>query len=165
MLRDWSIAVLVGVAVFFAVDWLSKASDPRGEVAPAFSLPNAAGGTIALADYAGKPVVLNFWGTWCPPCRHEIPAFARWSAENPEVPILGIAQGSGSGAKLLREAKELGVTWPVAEADTAVISAYGVSVFPTTVVVGADGKIVGAAYGELDEGGLDKLVASALLVD
>ncbi|MFN9903614.1 MAG: TlpA family protein disulfide reductase, partial [bacterium] len=102
-------------------------------MAPAFALPDPRGETVALADFAGKTVVLNFWGSWCPPCIQEIPEFAAWSAENPDVPILGIAVRSGSGEKLARDAKRLGVTWTVLESDDEVLRAYGVDVFPTTL--------------------------------
>ena len=95
MLRDWGAAVLVGLGVFLAVDWMSSGADLRGKEAPAFALENVAGGTTALADHAGKTVVLNFWGSWCGPCVQEIPELARWSADNPDVPILGIAVRSG----------------------------------------------------------------------
>lgn len=161
MLRDWGMAIVVGVAVFFVVDWLGKGADQRGDVAPAFALVDTSGATVALADYAGKTVVLNFWGSWCPPCIEEIPEFAAWSAENPDVPILGIAVRSGSGEKLARDAKRLGVTWPVLESDGDVLDAYRVGVFPTTIVVGPDGKIQGTAQGAIDADGLDALVAAA----
>ena len=161
MLRDWAIAIAVGLSVFLLVDWLSRGSDPRGAPAPAFELRNATGGTAALADYAGKPVLLNFWGTWCGYCVQEIPAFARWSAKHPEVQILGLSVRSGSGKALADAATRLGITWPVLEADGSVLDAYGVDVFPTTVLIGADGSIQAVVQGALDEGRLDALVASA----
>ncbi len=161
MLRDWGAAVVVGLAVFFMVDWLATGSDPSGDPAPAFELVNAAGGTTSLADYAGKTVVLNFWGSWCGPCVQEIPEFAAWSAANADVPILGIAARSGSGAKLAENAARLGVTWPVLESDDDVLGAYNVQVFPTTVVVGPDGVIKTVMRGAIDADGLERLVSSA----
>lgn len=160
MLRDWGAAVAVGLAVFFLVDWLGRGADPTGKPAPAFELANAAGGTTKLADYAGKTVVLNFWGSWCGPCVQEIPEFAAWAELNADVPILGIAQGSGSGDKLAQSATRLGVTWPVLESDAAVLSAYGVQVYPTTVIVGPDGAIQTVVRGAIDAEGLEKAVAS-----
>lgn len=161
MIRDWLVALVVGVGVFFVVDRLSKGADQRGDPAPDFVLDNAAGGTLSLADYAGKTVVLNFWGTWCPPCIQEIPEFAAWSAEHPDVAVLGVAARSGSGERLVRDAKRLGVTWPVLEADDDVLAAYRVGVFPTTIVVGPDGVIKATAQGAIDADGLDALVAAA----
>lgn len=161
MLRDWSLAVIVGLAVFLAVDWLSKGADLSGKAAPGFELVNVAGGSTALAEYAGKPVVLNFWGSWCPPCVAEIPEFAAWSAENPDVPILGIAVRSGAGAKLAKDAARLGVTWPVLESDAEVLADYHVDVFPTTVVVGADGTIKATAQGAIDADALGEMVKAA----
>lgn len=161
MFRDWGVAVAIGLAVFLVVDRLSTSADTTGDPAPAFELANAAGGTSKLADYAGKTVVLNFWGSWCGPCVQEIPEFAAWAAKNTDVPILGIAQGSGSGDTLAKSAERLGVTWPVLESDQAVLRAYGVQVFPTTVVVGPDGAIKQVMRGAIDEDGLERLVASA----
>ncbi|MDP2308149.1 MAG: TlpA disulfide reductase family protein [Pseudomonadota bacterium] len=161
MLRDWGAAVAVGLAVFFLVDLLSSSADPTGDMAPAFELANASGGTTKLADYAGKTVVLNFWGSWCGPCVQEIPEFATWAEQHADVPILGIAQGSGSGEKLAKSATRLGVTWPVLESSPAVLSAYGVQVYPTTVIVGPDGAIKQVVRGAIDADGLEKAVASA----
>jgi peroxiredoxin len=160
MLRDWGAAVAVGLAVFFVVDWLATGADPTGDTAPAFELANAAGGTTKLADYAGKTVVLNFWGSWCGPCVQEIPEFAAWAAQNTDVPILGIAQGSGSGATLAAKASGLGVTWPVLESNSAVLSAYNVQVYPTTVIVGPDGAIQRVVRGAIDANGLERAVAA-----
>jgi thiol-disulfide isomerase/thioredoxin len=162
MIRDWGLAILVGAAVFFVVDRLSSNATPDGKPAPAFVLSDTSGSEVKLSDYAGKVVVLNFWGTWCPPCRKEIPEFAAWSKDNPDVPILGLADpDSGHGERLQREAQTLGVTWPVLEADRSVLSNYGVDVFPTTLVVGPDGVIKGGVRGGIDREGLDALVAAA----
>jgi thiol-disulfide isomerase/thioredoxin len=161
MIRDWGAAVAVGLAVFLLVDWLSAGADRRGDPAPDFKLVNVAGGELQLSNYAGRTVILNFWGSWCAPCVQEIPEFANWSADNPDVPILGIAVRSGEGAKLARDAARLGVTWPVLESDDAVLDAYDVDVFPTTIVVGPDGTIKAAARGAIDGHGLDTLVAEA----
>lgn len=161
MLRDWGVAIVAGLAVFFFVDWLSTGASLADKPAPAFELVNAAGGTTKLSDYAGKTVVLNFWGSWCGPCVQEIPEFASWSADHRDIPILGIAARSGAGDQLARDASRLGVTWPVLESDDDVLSAYNVQVFPTTVVVGPDGAVKSVARGSIDASGLDALVASA----
>jgi peroxiredoxin len=161
MLRDWGAAVLVGIAVFFVVDWLSHGSAAKGSgPAPAFELVNVAGGTTKLADYAGKTVVLNFWGSWCPPCRQEIPEFAAYAKAHPDVPILGIAVNSGGGASLATTAERLGVNYAVLESTENVVDAYGVDVFPTTFVIGPDGKIGTVVRGAIDEDGLARAVTS-----
>ena len=108
--------------------------------APGFTLPDLQGETVALADFSGQTVVLNFWATWCGPCRMEIPAFSEFADTHPEIPVLGIAV-DGTAPELRRASKELGITYPVLIADSATKAEYGVETLPTTVVVGADGAV------------------------
>ncbi|MDP2316393.1 MAG: TlpA disulfide reductase family protein [Pseudomonadota bacterium] len=115
---------------------------PLGTLAPDFTLRATDGTTIRLADLRGRPVVLNFWATWCPPCRVELPSFAAFSREHPEVTVLGIAVDSGTAATLAKARLELDIPYPVLLADPAVKSAYGIQAMPTTVVVGPEGQIV-----------------------
>ena len=151
LIKDWALALVVGIAVFLLADWMSDAPAPKSMTeAPAFTLVNADGGTTSLAEFKGRTVVVNFWGSWCGPCRKEIPEFARFAKKHPEVTVLGIAQGSGSGATLAASAKALGINYPVLEATDAVLQDYGVSGYPTTFVVGPDGRIRKSWGGMID---------------
>lgn len=160
MLKDWGLAVVVGFAVYFFADLLSHRTIELGP-APAFELPAVEGGTLSLNTMADKVVVLNFWASWCGPCREEIPAFARWHAKNPDVEMLGLAVRSGDADKVSADAARLGITWPVALADDAVLANYGVDVYPTTVVINGEGQIVAAARGAINEAELERLVSAA----
>lgn len=160
MIRDWGIALLVGFLVFVGADWLANRPPPAGE-APAFTLADLDGATVSLADYRGKTVVLNFWATWCAPCRAEIPELTAYAQENPEVPVLGVVVPSNEGARLKEIVQRFGPGYPVLVADDAVERAYRLSVFPTTVVVRPDGSVAVRHEGAVDRAGLAALVAKA----
>jgi peroxiredoxin len=108
--------------------------------APAFALQNLEGETVRLADFAGQTVVLNFWATWCGPCRVEIPTFSAFAEDHPEIPVLGIAV-DGTPAQLKAAREKMGITYPVLLADDATLRAYKVRGIPHTVVVRPDGTI------------------------
>ena len=61
-----------------------------GQVAVDFTLTNSQGEEVSLSDYRGKKVLLNFWASWCGPCREEMPAFEEFAKENPDIVILGV---------------------------------------------------------------------------
>lgn len=108
--------------------------------APDFALQTLDGTPVVLSELRGQAVVLNFWATWCGPCRIEIPSFSSFAADNPDVVVLGMAT-DGTEAELRAASRSLGIGYPVVRADRATIDAYGVSTLPTTVVVDAEGKV------------------------
>jgi thiol-disulfide isomerase/thioredoxin len=143
------IAVWVGsiaiVAIgFFAFQLLRPGPavhvDASGK-APDFTLPDTSGAAVQLSSLRGKPVVLNFWATWCGPCRVELPSFAAFAQSHPEIPVLGIAVESGDAVRLAAAKRALGIPYPVLIADTQVVRDYAITSFPTTVILDADGRI------------------------
>lgn len=123
-----------------------------GSAAPSFRLPavQPAGAQRALADYAGHPVLINFWATWCQPCREEMPSFERLyradSARGLRIVAVSIDDRSAEGT--IRDfITSSGVTFDVLhDARSAVMGRYQVRGVPQTVLVGADGRIVGTQF-------------------
>lgn len=118
-------------------------SSTDAEAAPDFEVETFDGETLRLSDLKGKVVVLNFWASWCPPCRWEMPFFETMWQEYREqgVVFLGIAM-SDTLENVKAFAEEAGVTYPVAlDTTTEIARAYEVLSLPTTYFIGKDGNI------------------------
>jgi peroxiredoxin len=113
-----------------------------GYRAPEFTLTSTQGEEIRLADFRGRPVVLNFWATWCPPCRAEMPEFQAASVKyNGQAVFLGVDQGEILPV-VADYGAALGITYPLLlDQDNKVNRLYGVTALPTTVFVDADGVV------------------------
>jgi len=144
---------LVPVALLVSVLWLMQllqAPDVQvgdGGQAPGFTLVNTAGEPVSLGDYAGKDVIVNFWGTWCGPCKAELPGLNRFAKKNPDVVVLGLAVDSGSPKELARAKKQLKIPFEVLESKGGVQRAYGVSTLPTTFHIDKGGVLAKSHVG------------------
>jgi cytochrome c biogenesis protein CcmG/thiol:disulfide interchange protein DsbE len=145
-IAGWVATLGGALALVHVVGWARSPSLP--EVAPDFALADLDGRPVALSDFRGRTVVLNFWATWCAPCRVEIPSFSAFAAAHPEIVVLGVA-ADGPATKLRHAATDLGVTYPVLQGDRATLAAYGVDTYPTTVIVGPDGRVLRSHTGLL----------------
>jgi cytochrome oxidase Cu insertion factor (SCO1/SenC/PrrC family) len=135
---------------------LAPVSDAAGGPAPDFKLQRLNGGTLSLADLRGRPVVLNFFASWCPPCRSELPLLQRDAAAHPGVTYLLVAtRDDPAQAKALLA--RLGVSAPAAAEDPegTAADAYGAFGLPTTVFIRRDGTIAARVARQLDPGTLD----------
>ncbi|HLW47373.1 MAG TPA: TlpA disulfide reductase family protein [bacterium] len=122
-------------------------TDP-GALAPAFTAPAYRGQPITLQRFRGHPIVLNFWASWCPPCRAEMPAleaaYRTYRARG--VVVIGIdgATDTWGASRAFLEARA--VTYPVGRDDAGQIAqAYHVAGLPTTFFIAADGRVAGVA--------------------
>src|SRR5690349_6261512 len=115
LLRDWGLALAFALVAWAVWARFLAPGPVSSGPAPDFSLPDPAGGEpIALAALGEGPILLNFWFTSCGPCRAEIPELARFHADHPEVPLIGVSIDRLPPGKLAQLSRRLGVTWPVA---------------------------------------------------
>lgn len=135
---DWLLALSLTAVGFWMLSVWRTPSLPNE--APEWTLPSIEGGDVTLSDYEGQTVVLNFWATWCGPCKSEIPEFREFVSENPDIPVFGIAV-DGSVGKLRQFAKKNRMNYPVLKGDRSIQEDYKVSSLPMTVIVGPDGQI------------------------
>ncbi len=144
LLRD---IVVAGVALLLLSTVLGRLRAPDlPPAAPAFALPTLAGDQVSLAQFSGQTVVLNFWASWCGPCRAEIPMLNAFAADHPEVPLLGIAIDRDPRAARAA-AQDWGIDYPVLVGGPAMAKLYDATTVPTTVVVGPGGEVKGAHVG------------------
>ena len=128
-----------------------------GQNAPDFSLANSDGQKISLSDFKGKAIILNFFATWCPPCRGEIPEFIELQKAYGDkgFTFIGVSLCSAQDTKAL--ADKMGINYPVLIDDGKVSVAYGpVRSIPTTFVINKDGKVVNMYIGGRDKETFEK---------
>jgi peroxiredoxin len=141
----------------------------KGEPAPDFTLSNLDGQPIRLSDLKGTPVVLNFWATWCGPCRAEMPALQESHARaNGSFVLLGInSEGTQAetARRLSRDFKdELGLTFPILldTPDTEVFNQYRLRGLPDTFFIDRDGIVRDVVVGPLSREALDEKLDALL---
>ncbi len=139
--------------------------DVKGVKAPDFELPTLDGRKVKLSDYRGKAVLLDFWATWCPPCKVEMPWFAdlqkRYASQG--LVVLGVAMDDSSADKIAEFASEMGVNYPVLLGNDQVSDEYGdVQYLPTNFYIGRDGVILQKMTGLVDNQEVEKAVKEAL---
>lgn len=157
-------ALLLGAVSLFAAcgsdapapDALPAATEETGEtsgLAPDFTLTSLDGEDFTLSEHRGEVVVLNFWATWCLPCIAEMPDLEALHQEMSDdgVRIVGISQDTGGADEVRPFVDKLGVTYPLLPDPAFQVSTRygGVSVLPTTIFIGRDGRIAQEEMGAL----------------
>jgi cytochrome c biogenesis protein CcmG, thiol:disulfide interchange protein DsbE len=160
------LVALAAVASLIAIALV--ASGPSGPApdpaAPAFSLPvlGQSGQQIALSDYAGKPLIVNFFASWCEPCQKETPLLAKfYRAEHARVAIVGLDENDTQANATSFTRKE-GVGYPVGfDPEVTAASAYGVAGLPQTFFLDARHRIVDRVFGAVTQADLNRGIALA----
>ena len=139
-------------------------TEPQPSLAPDFTVLDGEGNEVKLSDYFGKPIVLNFWASWCGPCKSEMPDFNEaYLAQGDEIQFLMVNMTDG-----YRETLKIAQTF-VADAGYSftvlydvnrdAAATYGISSLPTTLFIGADGVMVAYAMGAIDAETLQRGIA------
>ncbi len=133
--------------------------------APDFSLKQPDGARLRLSDYAGKVVLLDFFATWCSPCRDEIPHFVEWQSKysNQGLQVIGVSMDDDT-RPVAEFSRELGINYPVVLGTQELASRYGgILGLPANIVIARNGKIVAKHLGLVDLAQLQKELAAQLV--
>ena len=133
--------------------------------APDFSLQSLDGKTMRLSDFRGKAVLLNFWATWCSPCKIEMPWFIDLQKEygSQGLQIVGVAMDDSSKEDIAKFAKDMGVNYPILIGKEAVGDEYGgVPALPESFLIARDGKIVDTIIGLRGKAEIEDAIKKAL---
>jgi cytochrome c biogenesis protein CcmG, thiol:disulfide interchange protein DsbE len=154
--------VNVGLIAFLLIQLLTPAATPVpdpivGHPAPDFSLavlgPATGKGALSLSDFKSKPIVLNFWASWCAPCKEELPllesTWKQMQAQGKDVIFVGIdfQESSSAAASFLQQN---GITYPaVLDANGSVASKYGITSLPDTFFINRNGTVISKELREI----------------
>jgi len=156
-------AVLLGAVALWGLAQLARgnlgsvAGIARGQEAPEFQLNTVQGLSAKLSDYRGKSVLVNFWATWCTPCKEEIPLLqAAYDRHSYELAVLGVNAGESAGV-VQNYLDEVNMTFPVLlDIGDEVSLLYQVRAFPTTIFIDREGVIQDVHVGLLSQSLMDR---------
>ena len=153
----WALFLLLGLcatpvsATADPFEQLGVARPRTSKPAPDFALKDIYGKTVSLAQFKGKPVLLNFWASWCGPCKEELPSMQRLheaSKNNGELQIIAISIDRSNFKKVNEYAKNLNLSFPILlDPDRKTRKAYFIRGLPTSYLIDADGKLKGFISG------------------
>jgi cytochrome c biogenesis protein CcmG/thiol:disulfide interchange protein DsbE len=168
-MRSWLKLLVLGGAAVVAAEIVLRAPSPRappaGTPAPAFSLPDAAGRTVTLAGLRGRVVAVNFWATWCGPCREEIPDLAKvYTAHKAGCfEMLGVAEESGTRDEVVAAASKFGINYPVLLDDKGEVGdAFHIPGYPRTYLIDHQGNVRKVFEGTVEQAELEAALGPLL---
>lgn len=164
------VAIVISLMLVFGIQKTRHGSPQnpgalQGKPAPDFSLASLDGSTLKLSDYRGKAVLLNFWATWCEPCKIEMPWFVDLQKKyGPQgLQILGVAMDDASNKEISDFAKKMGVNYPIVIGKEAVGDQYGgLPYLPSTFYIDREGKVVDRVYGLVSRSEMETDIQKAL---
>jgi thiol-disulfide isomerase/thioredoxin len=153
------LAAISAAGLIFGLTSLSAENLEVSKTAPGWTLRNLEGKPVKLSDFKGKVVLLNFWATWCPPCREDIPeliALQKQYAPQGLV-VVGVSMDEGGAAGVARFLKSKEINYPIVMGTPELAEAYGgIEVLPTTFLIDRDGRIVDGLEGATDRAGFEE---------
>ena len=165
------VAVVAAGLLYFGFH-MSRRSEPnrfvlttKSSPAPDFTLESLDGKSMRLSDLRGKAVLLNFWATWCGPCKIETPWLVELQNQygSQGLQVIGVAMDDSGKEDIAKFAKDMGVNYPVLLGKEAVGDAYGgVPALPETFFIGRDGKIVDKIIGLKGKAEIEDSIKKAL---
>jgi peroxiredoxin len=162
------VAFVVALMLYFGYHQARRttsSSMTQSTLAPDFSLESLDGTTMRLSDLRGKAVLLNFWATWCGPCKIEMPWFVDLQNQyrSQGLQIVGVAMDDASKEDISKFAKDMGVNYPILIGKESVGDQYGgVPALPETFLIGRDGKIVDKIIGLKGKADIEEAIQKAL---
>lgn len=154
-----AIAALVGCASFFGGTLLNQALTSAGAPLPLVQARRLNGSSIQLRNFVGRPLVINLWATWCPPCRREMPVLKAAQQAHPDVEFVFVHQGeSVETVKIFLAAHELQMVNVVIDPARQLGTRTGSSGYPTTLFYDAKGRLSLRHIGELSQATLDEKI-------
>ena len=132
-------------AVLFVVFgiFMIGTSSVSAQEAPDFTLTDLEGNKVSLSDFKGKVIIVDFWATWCGPCKMEIPSFIKLQDDyQDDVVVLGVSLDQGGPGVVVPFAEKMNINYPIVYGDGSVVQAYGgIRGIPTTFVIDRDFNI------------------------
>lgn len=156
----WALAI--GLVYSWSQGRIVPAIQP-GQKAPDFELVSTSGRPYRLSEQQGKVVVVNFWATWCGPCRMELPSLSELHRESDPAAITFLAVALQSDPEAVKAMeKELKLELPVLFGNGGIDSLYGIRGFPTTIIIGVDGTVTKVFGGYATSWSLKRAITGAL---
>jgi peroxiredoxin len=165
------VAMVISIMLVFGIQKARHSAGTQGSAklqgkpAPDFQLASLDGKNLKLSDYHGKAVLLNFWATWCEPCKIEMPWFVDLQKKyGPQgFQVLGIAMDDAPTKEIAEFAQKMGVNYPIVIGKEEVGTQYGgVQFLPSTFYIDRDGKIIDHVFGLVSRSEIEANIQKAL---
>jgi peroxiredoxin len=159
-----AVVLLLAGAAFLLGGNQSPATDVK-KAAPDWQLSDVEGKPVKLSDFKGKVVILDFWATWCPPCRTEIPSFVALQKKYVDkgFTVIGVSLDEQGPSVVKSFMHRFGMNYPVVMGDKKIVVDYGgLEAIPTTFVIDRQGNVVTAYQGAMDQATFESVIGPLL---